>query len=330
MKTKILQINPYAIDTNKIKVAARTIRNGGLVAFPTETVYGLGANAYSEKAVRKIFVAKGRPPDNPLIVHISSLDMLNTVIAELPPTAKPLLNLWPGPITLVLPHSERIPDVVTAGLDTVGVRMPNHPIALALIRESGVPIAAPSANLSGRPSPTSAEHVIDDLYGKVDIIIDGGQVRIGLESTVLDVTHDPPTVLRPGAITPEDLETILGRVRVAGESNGTPRSPGMKYRHYSPKAPLHVLSRKEMHKFIEQHRDLKIGIILLKDGLEHAQTFDGTTFVAKDIYDYALNMFGWFREFDKMGTDVILAEPVEEKGLGLAIMNRLRKAESNH
>ncbi len=275
METLILKIDPNNPDMNKIKLAATVIRNGGLVAFPTETVYGLGANALDDEAVQKIFIAKNRPIDNPVIVHIANIDDLYMLAEKIPEEALKLASrFWPGPLTLLLKKSELVPDITTANLDTVAIRMPNHPIALALIKESEVPIAAPSANLSGRPSPTTAEHVIRDLNGKIDVIIDGGDVTFGVESTVLDLTSEPPYILRPGPVTIEEIKTVIKNVEVHPVAKAEKpietviaKSPGVKYRHYAPLA-----------------------------------------------------------ELDNEHVDIIIAEGIEPTGIGLAIMNRLRKA----
>ena len=245
MKTQIIKIDTSTSNWDKqLDQAAEVLRSGGLVAFPTETVYGLGANALDEEAVKSIYRAKGRPSDNPLIVHIADTAAVKDLTDSIPGTAQALMDaFWPGPLTLVMPRSSLVPDIVTAGLDTVAVRMPSHPIASALIKKAGVPVAAPSANSSGRPSPTLARHVIEDMMGKIDVIIDGGNAEVGVESTVLDITVDPPVILRPGGVTLEQLRHVLGNVisdQTPGISDmaGTPKSPGMKYRHYSPKATM--------------------------------------------------------------------------------------------
>lgn len=246
METKVLKINPSSFADEELAEAVALIRQGELVSFPTETVYGLGANALDNEACKKIFQAKGRPSDNPLIVHVSSMEMLHTVAASVPPKVAEFLTrsrFWPGPLTILFPKKENVPQAVTAGQTTVAVRMPSHPIAHKLIALSGVPIAAPSANLSGRPSPTTAGHVIADLTGRVKCIVDGGGTSVGLESTVLDMSRDPPMVLRPGGITYEQLKKYLPDVVVYGQGGhkdqsmeDKPPTPGLKYRHYSPNA----------------------------------------------------------------------------------------------
>jgi tRNA threonylcarbamoyl adenosine modification protein (Sua5/YciO/YrdC/YwlC family) len=262
LKTEIIKIDSSNIEMDKIAYAADVIRSGGLVAFPTETVYGLGANALDQEAVKKIFKAKGRPADNPLIVHISDKSEVNRLVTGMPPDAPRLMEtFWPGPLTLVMKKSEIVPHIITAGLDSVAVRMPSHPVAMALIAESGTPVAAPSANTSGKPSPTMPEHVIEDMSGKVEIIIEAGSTNVGLESTVLDLTVVPPVILRPGGITPAQLLEVLKEVDVdpglfSNNIKGIPpKSPGVKYRHYSPKADVMVVDypdcvyKTEMGKF---------------------------------------------------------------------------------
>ncbi|HPU00429.1 MAG: threonylcarbamoyl-AMP synthase [Firmicutes bacterium] len=324
---KVLRINQTLVlpgSRKSVLVAARLIRRGGLVAFPTETVYGLGAAATDRSAVKKIFKAKGRPADNPLIVHVAGLDQVKESAASLPPGALHLMKrFWPGPLSLVLPRSDKIPPEVSAGLPTVAVRMPAHPVALSLIRAAGVPIAAPSANRSGRPSPTSLRHVLEDLAGKIDAVIDGGPCQVGLESTVLDLSGSHPLILRPGAITREQLEAVLGvPVAVAqGCKDGTPPSPGMKYRHYAPRAPLLLVAgarprRRALLAALARHYRKKG----LKVGLLRAPTEpEGLRRAAKRLYQV-------LRGFDAQGVDLILAEGVSARGLGAALMNRLRRA----
>src|SRR3972149_11870243 len=245
-KTLMLKVDPRKPEIQKLQIAAEFIKKGGLVAFPTETVYGLGADALNPKAVLALFEAKKRPLDNPPIIHVENPDDVKTLAKHVPHEAELLMKrFWPGPLTLVLERSRKVPDVTVAGLDTVAVRMPKHEVALALIRESGVPIAAPSANLAGKPSPTTAEHVLDDLNGRIDAVLDGGATCVGVESTVLDLTVCPPMVLRPGGTTFEALRKVLGEVElhpfVAAEKEivaGETRTPGVKHKHYAPKAKL--------------------------------------------------------------------------------------------
>ena len=325
MRTKILKINPDNPEINKIKIAARIIKMGGLVAFPTETVYGLGANAFNQSAIKKIFIAKGRPFDNPLIVHIADKSDLYQLSLRVPRIAEKLAKkFWPGPLTMILKKSNLISKSVTAGLNTIAIRMPDNKIALELIRTSGVPIAAPSANIFTKPSPTMAKHVFDDLKNRIPLILDGGQTKIGLESTVIDLTSKTPTILRPGKITLEDLKEVLGKVEqnqsVAGRpQTEKPRSPGMKYKHYSPKAKVVLVCSKNVkaqilnikNKYLKQNK--KVAIIWANRNIE---------FLAK-------NLFRKFREFDDKKIDIIIVENVSEKGLGRAIMNRIKKAASD-
>ena len=321
------------LDERKIKVAGRFILEGKLVAFPTETVYGLGADALNEKAVRRIFEAKGRPADNPLIVHIADFNDLKKLAREIPREAKLLAErFWPGPLTLVLPKREEVPLVTTGGLDTVAVRMPAHEIALALIRASK-PVAAPSANISGKPSPTLAEHVIDDFYGRIEAIVDGGETRVGVESTVIDLSSERPTLLRPGGLPLEEIERVIGPVEihpaVKGKAVDLARAPGMKYKHYSPNAQVLVVEgpkervREKIKELVEEYRSkgYRVGVMATEE-------FEADEFfhLGKTVEDVAKNLFKALRELDRRGVDVIIAEGVEERGLGLAVMNRLRKA----
>ncbi len=310
--------------------AAKIINEGGLVAFPTETVYGLGASAIDADAVKKIFAAKGRPPDNPLIVHLSDLDQLNYVAREIPAAARRLIDkFWPGPLSLVLQRSDSIPVVVSAGLPTVAVRMPRHRVALDLIRLSGVPIAAPSANRSGRPSPTSFRHVLEDMAGRIDAVIKSSYCVIGVESTVLDLTGPCPVILRPGGLSREELEKTLGcRIPLAGNFKNIklPSSPGMKYRHYSPSAPLILITgpKKRRRYFIDalagsyQRKGFVVGMLNFYPHNSLAQETDSRVIAAK--------LYKLLRQLDARGVDLIIAEETATEGLGLAIMNRLRKA----
>lgn len=247
MDTKVVKMSEDNIDLDEIRQAGQIIRDGGLVAFPTETVYGLGANAMDAEAAAKVYQAKGRPSDNPLIAHIADVSMLEDLVTEVPEVAKKLMDaFWPGPMTLIFNKSDKVPKGTTGGLDTVAVRFPNNKIACSLIKAAGVSIAAPSANLSGKPSPTLGEHVVDDMDGRIDMIIDGGMVGMGLESTIIDVTVEPPMILRPGFITVEMAKKVVGDVTVdktifKKPSEGLkPKAPGMKYRHYAPKADYRI------------------------------------------------------------------------------------------
>jgi len=323
------------LDEKKIKVAAKFIREGKLVAFPTETVYGLGANALDSKAVKRIFEAKGRPADNPLIVHIADFNQVHELAREVPPEVELLAkHFWPGPLTVVLPKRENVPRITTGGLDTVAIRMPAHEIALGLIRASKRPIAAPSANISGKPSPTLAEHVIDDFYGRIECIIDGGETKIGVESTVLDLTTKPPTLLRPGGLPMEEIERVIGKIKihpaVKGKEVNLAKAPGMKYKHYAPNAQVIVIEgvrEKVKGKIMEllmeyKKQGIKVGVMATGDFYEA----DAYVNLGNSEEEIARNLFKALRELDKSGVDIILAEGIEEKGLGLAVMNRLRKA----
>jgi len=343
VKTLVLKVSPVQPEPEKIKIAAQTIREGGLVAFPTETVYGLGANALDERAVLRIFQAKNRPTDNPLIVHIANKEDVYLLAETVPSRAEILIDrFWPGPLTLLMPKSELVPAATTAGLATVAIRMPSHPIARALIAEADVPIAAPSANLAGKPSPTTAQHVWDDLSGKIEVLIDGGEVGFGVESTVLDLTADPPTVLRPGPVTVGELRQILGRVEVHPIATAEipaeaviARAPGMKYRHYAPSAevvvvegPLPRVVGKIQELWQEYQREGKrVGIMATEETAgEYQSAIVKVVGTRRNLRTVAKNLFQTFRDFDREGVDVILAEGVEISGIGLAIMNRLRKA----
>lgn len=343
METQVIIIDPDNIDGCKLSSAAKAIKDGRIVAFPTETVYGLGADALNPAAVEKIFIAKGRPNDNPLIVHISDKEKVCELTKDIPEKAVPLMDkLWPGPLTLVFRKNSIIPDAITAGLDTVAIRMPEHPVARELIRLAGVPVAAPSANISGRPSTTTAQHVIHDLDGKIDIVVDAGGSRVGLESTVLDVTVDPPVLLRPGGITPEQLEEIIGHIdidkTILGKVNmdNVPKSPGMKYKHYSPKAHVIIVKGSNNVNQIARICDMaaairnegkRPGICGTDQSLDKYSGYDAVSMGDRNHPEtIAANLFSILREFDEKNVDVILAESVNESGVGLAIMNRMIKA----
>ncbi|MCW1296929.1 MAG: L-threonylcarbamoyladenylate synthase [Candidatus Parvarchaeota archaeon] len=336
--TKILKIRNES-DFEKIRIAASVIKKGGLVAFPTETVYGLGANALDVNAVKRIFEVKKRPLDNPIIVHIANKMEIYQLSRDVPSYAKKLIKkFWPGPLTLVLKKAEIVPKITCANLDTIAIRMPDNKIALTLIKEAGVPIAAPSANLAGKPSPTSAQHVIQDLYGKIDIIIDGGPTRIGIESTVINLTASPPVLLRPGGITFEQLRKFLPKLGIHPSIKGEflkehAISPGMKYRHYAPSAEMVVIEgehrnvRRKINELVQIYKKKKkrIGIITTS---EFSYDADVIKFIGKTPASIAKNLFRTLREMDDEKVDLIIAEGVKEDGLGLAIMNRLRKASS--
>ncbi len=333
------------IDEGLMDRAGSIIRRGGLVAFPTETVYGLGADALDPEASGKIYQAKGRPSDNPLIVHIHRLDSLEKIARFIPKQAYLLAEaFWPGPLTMILGKSDIVPASVTGGLDTVAIRMPDHEIALALIRSGGGYIAAPSANTSGRPSPTTAQHVKDDLDGKIDMIIDGGSVGIGVESTIIDLTEDVPMVLRPGFISVDMLRSVIGDVRMDPGLHGDdpsfrPKAPGMKYRHYAPKADLTIVegSAEHVRAAIDRlaceavSKGLSCGIIAADEDASsyHTGIVRCAGSRAKEI-TISQHLFGILREFDDLGVDVIYSESFDTPQIGAAIMNRLIKAAGHH
>ena len=336
MQTQLLPVTPSAL-----ALAGTLIRAGELVAFPTETVYGLGADALNADAVKRIFEAKGRPGDNPLIVHISAVEQLSPLIAGAPsPTARRLMDAcWPGPMTLIFPKSERIPAAVTAGLDTVAVRYPVHPAAQALIDAARRPVAAPSANRSGRPSPTAATHVMEDMAGRIPLILDGGPCDVGLESTVIDVTGETPRILRPGGVTPERIAQICGDVQVDDavlrplREGERPRSPGMKYRHYAPSGALTI---------VQGEPDAVVAAIrrmyddALTDGrrplilaLTHRLPAYGDRRclpLGDSADEMARAMFAALRQADALDADILFSEAVPAEGVGLAVMNRLERA----
>lgn len=338
-ETLVCKISNEVTDEAVYKQAGEIIRNKGLVAFPTETVYGLGGDAFDEEAAAAIYAAKGRPSDNPLIVHIADKEDLYKIAASVNEKALALADaFWPGPLTIILPKGKDVPYSTTGGLDTVAVRMPSHPVALEFIKESGRFIAAPSANTSGRPSPTKAEHVAEDLTGKIDMIIDGGTVNIGLESTIVDLSEDAHMILRPGYITKDMLEAVIGEVKIDPgllSETGRPKAPGMRYRHYAPKAPLTIISGKE-EMVVEE---IKKRCAMSRT--EGKKTGVIATIQTKDLYDadivkvigdrdnklsIASHLYDVLRFFDSTGVDVIYSESFDETDLGHAIMNRLLKA----
>lgn len=307
--------------TQSPTLAARYIANGEVVAFPTETVYGLGANIFNEDAIRKIFEAKGRPTDNPLIAHISDLSQLKSITSEVPPVAEQLIEaFFPGPLTLVLPKHKTVPAIATAELNTIGVRMPSHPIAQQLLRACGVPLVAPSANLSGRPSPTTWQAVRDDLSGRIACILKGDQTKVGLESTVVDCTGDHPRILRAGGITLEQLRAVVPETELSdSEDSNAPKSPGMKYRHYSPRAQVFISNFPQFT--MPGGEAGYIGI----DPPARPDAFQ-KMLLCKDITEYAHFLFQFFRECDDLGIKTIYCQAVSESGLGLALMDRIRRA----
>ncbi len=330
-----------------IAYGAQVIQEGGLVAMPTETVYGLGADAFQVEAVRSIFQAKGRPVDNPLIVHIACTEDVEKLSADIPPAAQQLMNeFWPGPLTIILPKRQEVPYEVSGGLETVAVRFPSHPVARELIARSGRPIAAPSANLSGKPSPTCVQHVIDDMAGKIDVILDGGECQVGLESTVVDCTCQVPLILRPGAITPLMIRQAVGDVAVSpAVLEGVPEgqkaaSPGMKYKHYAPKAAVYVVSGENEEEITQKIKlrydnDIKCGKIVLiicgrhkksQYGSRNALSYEGEG----SMELLAKQLFSVLRQADKNHVDVIYFEEIKDDQLGLAIMNRVIRAAGFH
>ena len=345
MITRIMDVSTEPMNMDYIKEASEILRNGGLVAFPTETVYGLGGDATDKEASKKIYAAKGRPSDNPLIVHIAKFSQLEDISKDLPDNAKKLADaFWPGPLTMVVNKNEVIPYETTGGLDTVAVRMPNNPVALALIEESGCMIAAPSANTSGRPSPTKASHVYEDLSGKIEAILDGGSVDIGLESTIVDLTEDVVTILRPGYINMDMLREVVGEVRMdpgivyndKGTTSGArPKAPGMRYKHYAPKGDLTIISGEEdivvatINQMTKDALDKgqRVGIIATSESADRYK--DGQVLVIGDRADegsIAHNLYDILRQFDEIGVDVIYSESFATPKMGQAIMNRLLKA----
>jgi L-threonylcarbamoyladenylate synthase len=313
-------------DGEAVRQAAEIIRQGGIVAFPTETVYGLGADAHNPLAVARIFEVKRRPNFDPLIVHIAHPAQLRKLVKEIPSSAKKLTErLWPGPLTVVLLKEENIPDIVTAGLPSIAVRMPDHPMALSLIKESKCPIAAPSANPFGYLSPTTAEHVREQLGDQVDLILDGGPCTVGVESTILSFSENKPRLLRPGGVSLEEIESILGKVEI-GSIKDKPSAPGMFSRHYAPRTPM-VLDWDEKH--LDSYKGKRIGVLAFQDP-EHFQKFQHIEVLSKkgDLREAAANLFSAIRRLDALDLDLILAEAVPEAGLGRAIMDRLRRATS--
>ena len=328
-------------DMTIIREAAEIIRTGGLVGFPTETVYGLGADALLPEGANRIYAAKGRPSDNPLIVHIAEFEALDKITADIPPQAKALADaFWPGPLTMILPKSDAVPRETTGGLDTVAIRMPSHPAAQRLIKYSGGYIAAPSANTSGKPSPTVAKYVVEDMMGRIDAIIDGGEVGIGLESTIIDLTVTPPQIMRPGSITQEKLSTVLGTVDtdttiLRADSGQAPKAPGMKYRHYAPRGELTIVEGTpgQVREYINRAAAAdhtageKTGIIGTEEMLSgYIADVVKSVGSRKDEGSIARHLYTILREFDDEGVTKIYSEGFSTEGFGQAIMNRLLKA----
>jgi L-threonylcarbamoyladenylate synthase len=308
-----------------IRHAAALIRRGGIVAFPTETVYGLGADAFNPLAVARIFEVKGRPSFDPLIIHVAHPEDLEKLVKEIPSPAKQLIaRVWPGPLTVVLNKKEEVPDLVTAGLPTVAVRMPRHPMTLDLIDQAGCPIVGPSANLFGYLSPTAAEHVRSQLGDQIDFILDGGPCEVGVESTIVSFHESVPRLLRPGGIPLEEIESIIGKVEVSPVEKEKPLAPGMLPRHYAPKTPVIIDQR---DKTLSTHRDKKIGLLAFQEPA-NSSSFQHIEVLSKkgDMKEAAANLFAAIRRLDALNLDMIIAEPIPEVGLGRAIMDRLRRA----
>lgn len=341
MDTKVIILDEKNIDIEKIHEIGKAVKDGKLAVIPTETVYGLGANALDEIAVEKIFIAKGRPQDNPLIVHIGDLKELENLVEEVPDVAKKTMDLfWPGPITIILKKKDIVPLKTSGGLDSVGIRFPSNKIAQEIIKASKVPIAAPSANLSGKPSPTEVHRCIEDLDGKVDYIVGGNESEIGLESTVLDCTVYPPCILRPGAITLEDLKKVDEKIYIDkalfehSEVN-KPKAPGMKYRHYAPKAELIIVKGNiedtiiKINSLAETFKESRKNVAVLTTDetiLKYNCDYKISIGSRNNINTVGKNLFEALRKCDDLKVDVILCEAFEEIGVGIAVMNRLNKA----
>ena len=340
MQTIIRKVDEHCIDEKIMMEAGELLKSGALVAFPTETVYGLGANALDEKAAAKIYSAKGRPSDNPLIIHIAEMKSLELITEEIPKAAYLLAEkFWPGPLTMVMKKSKIVPYGTTGGLDTVAVRMPSHPIALEMIKHGGGYVAAPSANTSGRPSPTLASHVADDMDGIIPMILDGGAVGIGIESTIVDLTEEIPTILRPGFITKEMLEEVVGEVQMDkgldADAKTPPKAPGMKYRHYAPKAELVIVEGakdavvKKINEMTKENdaKGIVTGVIGTEETvLEYVAKIVKSMGTRDDELSISSHLYGILREFDESDAQVIYSESFKEGAMGSAIMNRLLKA----
>ena len=341
MITKISKLDSKNIDENIIKKASVLIKSGELVAFPTETVYGLGADGLNENACKKIFEAKGRPSDNPLILHISNIYMLYNLVENVDPKSKKLIDkCWPGPLTIIFKKSKIIPNIITAGLDTVAIRFPSNKIAQSLIEASNTPIAAPSANISGRPSPTRADDVYNDMNGKINLILDGGESDIGIESTVIDMSEDIPTILRPGFYTFEFIKEILSDVKLDDslvDNSKVPKSPGQKYKHYAPKAKMEVYVGEKSEEAIKskalelKEKGLKVGVLVFDQYIDDFKDYFSINIGNKDDLSYMSHvLFTSLRLMDMENVDIILAQGVEEINLGKSIMNRMKKSASGN
>lgn len=344
--TKVFVVDPLNPDEDVIEHCCKEVRRGAITVFPTETVYGLGAYVFNVEAIRKVFTAKGRPPDNPLIVHIAKEDQIYEIAEVIPEILRKIFEkLWPGPLTVVLRRRKEVPNEVSGGLQTIAIRMPGHPVALKLIECTG-PIAAPSANISGRPSPTESYHIYVDMFGRADIIIDAGSTFFGIESTIVDLTADPPILLRPGAIPYEKIIDVIGKPIVLSEvAKGIKESyialsPGVKYKHYAPRTPLLIVEADDYRdivgyalKVIEVVKEKccnKKCVLIASREVENIYNEHGFKTIVigsrQNIYEVAKNLFAVLRELDRLGVDLGIAEGFPEVGLGLTIMNRLRKA----
>ena len=325
-----MTVSPDSPETGTIRQVAHILRGGGVVAFPTETVYGLGADAFNPEAVARVFRAKGRPPDNPLIVHIAEIGQLRDLAAVVPPEAERLAEkFWPGPLTIVLRRRPSVPDIVTAGLETVAVRIPRHNVPISLIRELGRGIVGPSANTSGRPSPTTAAHVLSDLGGRIDMILDAGPSAIGLESTVLDLTTSVPTLLRFGGLARDQIEEVIGPVRTTKDAGVLKHSPGTLHRHYAPHAKVVLAehgNHEQFRKLCDAQKGLNVGCIVHSVRPPEGIPKDRLITLGPGIEAVARSLFASLRELDSLGVDIIIVETVPETGMGIAVMDRLRRA----
>ncbi|MDL2232780.1 threonylcarbamoyl-AMP synthase [Ruminococcaceae bacterium OttesenSCG-928-L11] len=342
METKVAQVADLHADSRTIREAAQLLATGRLVVFPTETVYGIGANALDADAVAGIFAAKGRPQDNPLIAHVTALDDIFPLVADFPESARRLAEaFWPGPLTIILPKSDAVPLQTSGGLDTVAIRMPSHPVARAIIRQAGVPVAAPSANRSGGPSPTTAKHCIADLTGRVDMIVDGGECEVGLESTVLSLAGSVPRLLRPGAVTVSQLRKVLGEVEVDAavthqlEAGVAVRSPGLKYKHYAPKASMTLVhaDKSRFHAFAEEKRGEAVWFLVFEEDLNAMKAMGANALAYGEEHSHssqAKRLFSALRELDTAGAQTVYARAPSASGVGLAIYNRMLRAAGFH
>ncbi|MBE6756031.1 MAG: threonylcarbamoyl-AMP synthase [Ruminococcaceae bacterium] len=329
MKTEILKATEESIEK-----AAEIIKDGGVVGLPTETVYGLGANAFDSSAVEKIFEAKGRPKDNPMIVHVSSIDEVYPLVKKFPEEAKKLAEkYWPGPLTIIMPKSDKVPARTSGNLDTVAVRMPSHPVMRKVIEKSGCPIAAPSANLSGSPSPTNAKYVFDDMDGRIELILDGGECEVGLESTVITLATEKPRLLRPGGITPEQLEEVLGEIIIDKavksklEENAKASSPGMKYKHYAPKIKVVIIKadKEKYAEYVSSHSK-NAAALCFEDDAQNMSVPTVTYGRSDDSSSQAKRLFDALRELDETGAEIAFAHCPSDEGVGLAVYNRLLRS----